>query len=427
MSRSGGSERTLMVGLRSLTVRGRGFLTSGLTAAVCGAALLERDLVRVGVLVAAVPLVALGFVLAGRSRLQVERFSQPEEISVGETGQVTLSVTNTGRQPGSVLLEEQIPAVLGPRPRFALPRLDGGQAARLEYAVRPEVRGRYRLGPVQVRHREPFGMMELRREVPGTHDLLVLPAVLPLPSIRLQGDGNSAGEEHPRAYSTGTVADASVRSYRRGDDLRRVHWPTTARLGELMVRNEEQLWQPRATVLLDDRAVAHRGTGVGSSLETAVTVTASVVTHLVDHGYHVRLVTGSDTHAAGTADAGRDGGVRDVLAMLAELDLSRSATLPDVPLDDDLAGGVTIGVLGTGAIRDPVVLERDERWLSRLAMIAGETVALALDVAGWGGRADERAGAGGPDSTGWLEELGWRTSLVTKGGSIAGAWEGLDR
>ncbi len=426
MSRSPRVLSSLAVGFRSLTVRGRGFLTSGITAAVCGIVLLERDLVRVGVLVAVVPLAALGFVLAARPQLQVERTSRPEEISVGETGLVMLSITNAGRQPGTLLVEEQIPHSLGNRPRFALPRLDGGQSTRLEYEVHPELRGRYRLGPVEVRHREPFGMMELRREVPGTHELLVLPAVLPLPAIRLLGEGNSSGEEHPRAYSTGTVADAAVRTYRRGDDLRRVHWPTTARLGELMVRNEEQLWQPRATVLLDDRAAAHRGAGGGSSLETAVTVAASVVAHLADRGYHVRLVTGSGTYEAGTADAGYDAGVRAVLAELAGLALSESTTLPDVPIDDELVGGVVVAVLGTGVIGDPVVLERDRQWWSRFSMVAGQSLAIALDTAGWGGRAQEAAGGRRGAATTWLEEIGWRAELLVKGDDVAGAWERFD-
>ena len=51
-----------------------------------------------------------------------------------------------------------------------------------------------------------------------------------------------------------TIADASTREYRHGDDLRKVHWKSTARTGELMVRREEQPWESRATVVLDTRA-----------------------------------------------------------------------------------------------------------------------------------------------------------------------------
>ena len=61
-----------------------------------------------------------------------------------------------------------------------------------------------------------------------------------------------------------------MREYRRGDDLRRVHWRSSAHAGELMVRREEQPWQSRATLFVDNRKVAHRGTGAASSLEHAV-------------------------------------------------------------------------------------------------------------------------------------------------------------
>ena len=82
-----------------------------------------------------------------------------------------------------------------------------------------------------------------------------------------------------------------MRDYRRGDDLRRVHWRSSARTGELMVRREEQPWQSRATLFLDNRARSHRGQGVASSLEAAVSAAASVAMHLSSRGFAVRLVT----------------------------------------------------------------------------------------------------------------------------------------
>ena len=82
-----------------------------------------------------------------------------------------------------------------------------------------------------------------------------------------------------------------MREYRRGDDLRRVHWRSSARVGELMVRREEQPWQSRATVFLDNRAGAHRGQGIASSLEAAVSAAASIAVHLSQRGFTVRLVT----------------------------------------------------------------------------------------------------------------------------------------
>ena len=75
---------------------------------------------------------------------------------------------------------------------------------------------------------------------------------------------------------------------------------SSARVGELMVRREEQPWQSRATLFLDNRVRAHRGQGIASSLEAAVSAAASIAVHLSHRGFMVRFVTaaGEDTNNA---------------------------------------------------------------------------------------------------------------------------------
>ena len=194
-----------------------------------------------------------------------------------------------------------------------------------------------------------------------------------------------------------------VREYRRGDDLRRVHWRSTARMGELMVRNEEQLWQARATVILDNRAVAHRGTGPGSSLEGAVSAAASVAVHLSSLGYQVRLVSGS-----GITDAWHERGrPLDPFPLLEELAVVTSTDdreLPDITLGEDVTGGIVVGVLGA-------VQPEDSSWWARFPRHSAQSLALALDVDSWG----QRAQRGRPAS---LDGRGWRDRA---GGPRAGA------
>src|SRR5207245_397722 len=90
------------------------------------------------------------------------------------------------------------------------------------------------------------------RIAPATQ-LTVYPRVdpiLPLPQTR--GHDPHAGADHPTALGSGEDFYA-LRAYQVGDDLRRVHWPSTARLDELMIRQQEMPWQGRATVVLDVR------------------------------------------------------------------------------------------------------------------------------------------------------------------------------
>src|SRR5205823_12945703 len=100
--------------------------------------------------------------------------------------------------------------------------------------------------------------------------LMVAPLVHHLPAVRLGGGWAGAGESMSRSVATAGEDDSATREYRLGDDLRRIHWRSTARRGELMVRREEQPWQSRAVVLLDSRESAHHGDGPLSSLEWAV-------------------------------------------------------------------------------------------------------------------------------------------------------------
>ncbi len=151
-----------------------------------------------------------------------------------------------------------------------------------------------------VRVVDPFGLVELGRAFQTTVPLTVTPRTVPLPSIPLGGAWTGSGDNRPRAFATGSAEDVTVREYRRGDDLRRVHWRSSARVGELMVRREEQPWQSRATLFLDNRMRSHRGQGIASSLEAAVSVAASIAVHLSHRGFTVRLVTavGEDPSSA---------------------------------------------------------------------------------------------------------------------------------
>ncbi len=126
----------------------------------------------------------------------------------------------------------------------------------MAYTVRADVRGRYEVGPLVVRLTDPFGLCELTRSFPSVDKLTVIPQVVALPSVRLAGEYAGTGDSRARSVAVHGEDDAATREYRRGDDLRRVHWKSTARVGELMVRREEQPWESRATVVLDTRRVA---------------------------------------------------------------------------------------------------------------------------------------------------------------------------
>lgn len=408
--------------LGALTTRGRAFLAAGITTAASAAALGEPGLLRVAGLLLALPLVAALVVGRRRQQITLERHLVPDRVPVGGEAAVALVVTNTARsRAGLLLLEDQVPFVLGHRPRFLLDGMAENERHELAYAVRPELRGRYELGPLRVRVDDPFGMVRLTRSFHSTAPLTVTPPVTPLPAISLPGGPSGSGDRRTRSFALGSAEDLTVRDYRRGDDLRRVHWRSSARLGELMVRREEQPWEARATVLLDDRAAAHRGTGAGSSFEAAVRVVASVGCHLADAGYAVGLVTATGsqhgTSAHVTHDRGRAGDTHALLDALSVLDTRAVPRWEGSWLDDVGAGGVLVAVLGE-------MTEDDRRLLVRLRRHAGAALAVVLDTPAWGaGRGD-----GSPDGqalAGWLATQGWRATALGPRDRLPDAWRSL--
>ncbi len=218
--------------LAGLTVRGRAFLAAGVTAVVCAIVLDQSALARVGILVLVLPLLTAWVVGRNRYRLALVRTVTPQLVAAGQPARVTLSLTNEGRMPnGVLLLEDQVPYVLGTRPRFVVEGIGAGWKQTVTYQVRSDVRGHFEIGPMSVRVTDPFGLVELGRAFRTTVPLTVTPRTVILPQIPLGGALTGSGDNRPRAFATGSAEDVTVREYRRGDDLRRVHWRSSAKVG----------------------------------------------------------------------------------------------------------------------------------------------------------------------------------------------------
>jgi uncharacterized protein (DUF58 family) len=369
--------RGALAGFSGLTGRGRGLLCGGLAAAFAGLLIGQTDLLRVGLLLVALPAVAALAVGRTRYQLSCTRRLEPARVSAGQSAEVRLRLENLSRLPtGLLLAEDTLPYVLGGRPRFVVDKLAGQSAREVGYRLRTDIRGRYQVGPLTLRLSDPFGLCELSRSFSGADTLTVTPAVLGLPTVRLRGDWTGTGDSAARWVSSAGEDDVAPREYRDGDDLRRVHWRSTAKYGELMVRREEQPWQSRAALLLDSRRMAHRGTGPASSLEWAVTAAASIGVHLYRRGYSIRFV--SETGASltsGRRDVSAEDALLDRLAVV-ELTNQRSLAAAASVLRYGPGEGLLVAVLGGLSPAD-----LDE--LVRLRRPRAQAVALLIDPTGW--------------------------------------------
>jgi len=234
-------------------------------------------------------------------RLGATRHLHPTRVFAGTDSRVELELANRGARTTPVLTVRD-PFDRGRRQaRFLLGPLRPKTSSRAAYRLPTERRGVFEIGPLEVTNLDAFGLASTGQVVAPATELTVYPAldaIVPLPQT--QGHDPLAGADHPTALGVAGEDFYALRAYEMGDDLRRVHWPSTARVDELMIRQNEMPWQGRATVLLDTRARAHDG----ESLEIAVRAAASVVNACWRQRSLVRLVTtdGADSSfAAGQA------------------------------------------------------------------------------------------------------------------------------
>jgi uncharacterized protein (DUF58 family) len=413
---------TVSEALRGLSTRGRSFLAAAGAAALSAVILGEKDLMRVAILLAVLPLLAAAYVGRSRYKLACSRSLEPHRVPVGASARVVLRLQNMSRLPtGTLLLEDRLPYALGSRPRVVLERLGAHQATSVAYTVRADVRGRYEVGPLVVRLTDPFGLCELTRSFPTVDRLTVIPQVTALPTVRVAGEYAGTGDSRARSVAVHGEDDAATREYRRGDDLRRVHWKSTARTGELMVRREEQPWESRATVVLDTRAFAHRGEGPASSFEWAVSAVASIAVHLRGAGYKVRLVSNSGIDADAT-EAGGEGFLLDHLADVRPDQRGDIAMLVE-RVRRRADGGIVIalfGALSTG----------ETELLAGLRTNGATCVGFLIDSSTWlnlppPARA-EADSAHGAAALGLLQS-GWRVVGVSHGSALPVLWPQVGR
>lgn len=341
--------------------------------------------------------------------LRHERKIAADSVAVGEQFQVSLAVYSKARTARLLHFEEVVPRHMGVRPRFSLSQSAKGAGKQFSYTLTAALRGHHQLGPLLVRSLDPFGLASHDMAFNSVTELAVTPQVHELGSL---GMGSAGDQATDRASAAGLVGadDVLVRDYRPGDEVRRVHWRSTARTGQLMVRREEQSWSPATLLLLDNRAGAHAGTGMGSSFEWAVSAAASVGVGLIHGSARLSLACAEGVVASpeGSLTTSR------LLNQLTDIALVADDQLPETAFGSSGIG--VIAVLGK--------LDQDD--LSVLASVntaAGVARAILLDVGTFAG--------GNPDpsirrSSQQLAARGWQVTVADCETSIPLAWEQLN-
>lgn len=303
---------------------GRGWAAIGVSAALLPLwiAFGELELMTTAIFLIAAVLVGIVFVRVISPQVDVTRRIYPVQVHEGEQVVVEVDVM-AARRVRNLVLEDTVHG-LGVA-RFAAARTSPGQPLVARYEVLCKARGVYQVGPAEVSVSDPFSLNERRTGTGSIDRLTVYPRVEILsgfPSVR--GLDPSVQSTRPTFAPHGGEDFFTLREYQVGDDLRKVHWPSSAKRDELMIRQLEVPWQARALVLLDARLDRYP---VPEAFEQAVRGTASAVSHLYKGGFSPELWAAE--RAPGTRSGSRYQQAMEMLATIQptpHLDLRRTVS-----------------------------------------------------------------------------------------------------
>ncbi|HEY2671995.1 MAG TPA: DUF58 domain-containing protein [Rugosimonospora sp.] len=228
-------------------------------------------------------------------RLSVSRTVEPDRVTRGDPCTQTLVVRNGSRLRAATLIAQDLCG--GAPVPVPLIRLRPARDTTVTYPVPTARRGVVRVGPLSVTRRDPLGLLGSARTHGGTAQVWVHPRTHPLLAVPV-GIARSLDGRVDRVPH-GSITFDALREYVIGDELRRVHWRTTARVGQLMVREYVDTSLPRLVVLLDDRAGAYP---VPEGFEEACEVAASVLVATLREDLAAELLLVSASSAIGAHD-----------------------------------------------------------------------------------------------------------------------------
>lgn len=291
------------------TTRGWALLGAGLALVVLWWLLGDEELLLAGVFLILGQGAALVYVRLHKPELRVGRRLGTTTVHNGDTVQVTMSLHNPGNRVVRNLSVIDVVDSLGTA-KFEVSGISPMETASATYRVLCRPRGIYQVGPSRATSSDPLGLAELPAANGPIDHIVVYPSVEKLTGFPIvRGQDPSMATSRPEHAQRGGEDFYTLREYQRGDDLRRVHWPSSAKMDMLMIRQLETPWQSRALVLLDVRPSVYES---DEAFETAVSGAASVVTHLVHSGFETDLWSG-DPNAI---DATRYGAAMERLALV---------------------------------------------------------------------------------------------------------------
>ena len=278
---------------KSVTALGRAMALAALLCALAFVPTGWRELLAGALLGAGMLLLGLLMSL-GNLSCSAETSLDQGHLEVGGQAELILVLTNPGSRStrrGRIGLALGQGAVMAP-----LPALAPGQSHQIRLKLEARSRGVIDLGPVTMEAGDPLGFIRRRRILAGARKLYIHPRTVALPPLEAGLERDLEGDPGPGIVDDDLEFHA-LRPYAPGDDMKRVHWLSTARAGTLMVRQYEPTLRTRTELILDGQAASYRN---ADEFELAVAIYASLGCRCLLDGHRLQALApepdNSDTH-----------------------------------------------------------------------------------------------------------------------------------
>lgn len=285
----------------------------------------EMAVVAAGVLTL---LVLAALFMIGHTNLEVRMTTEPPRVTVGDPVTGEVEVKNKAKTP---LLPVRLELPVGRGGvAFDLPALRPGNSHSELFVVPTERRGVIEVGPVTTGRGDPLGLF--RREVTWSdvHEIFVHPVITPLEPLGAGLIRDLEGNVSENV-SQSDLAFHALREYTPGDDLRHIHWRSSARHGQLLVRQFLDTRRSHLNIVVDSDPASYRDP---EDFELAISAAASLLVRAIMDGFDATFLCGEHAMTRGTGRSALDACSRAELVAKRIIDVAgRGARLaPDTSL-----------------------------------------------------------------------------------------------
>jgi uncharacterized protein (DUF58 family) len=293
---------------------------------------------------------------------------------VGDKLKVTYTLRNTSSLPKFWLEVHNPTSLPGGLPGRAIHLARNSERSWLVRAPLAR-RGHFRIEPLQIQTGDPFGFFEASASVGQGVTVVVYPRIEPLPLWKIPAASVEGSRSTPERALQTTPLATTVRPWAPGDSFNRIHWKSTARHGEIQVKEFELETTADAWIILDLERGIQAGRGDESTVEAAVRAAASIADKAIMENRSVGLTVNSHRMAVLPADRGGRQHLK-IMQLLAAVDGDGAR-----PLDEVLVASMNRLRRGMTAI--VVTPSLDPAWVRPLAALRSRgvgCVAVTLDV-----------------------------------------------